>query len=97
MISAQPRTSDAVIVAPAAVMYTNAQCQVIKLTMPAVRADSIRVVTDGDEVVVTGLGKGCRYYRRLPLHYRARRERIETRLAGETLEVRLPNPEAAQI
>jgi hypothetical protein len=80
-------------VVPAATMYTNAQYQVIKMTVPEVCAGSIVVATDGEEIVVTADGHDCRYYCRLPQRYRARRERIETQLAGATLEVRIPNPD----
>jgi HSP20 family molecular chaperone IbpA len=96
MISAQPKTTDGLVVAPAAVMYSNAQCQVVKLDVPAVCADSIVVVTEGDELVMRGERKDGRYYRRIPLEYHARRECIKTRLLGDTLEIRIPNPGAAQ-
>jgi HSP20 family molecular chaperone IbpA len=95
MISAQPKTTDGLIVAPASMMYSNAQCQVVKLEVPGVRADSIVVVTEEDELVMTGeRNDGC-YYRRIPLQYHARRECIKTRLLGDTLEIWIPNPEAA--
>jgi HSP20 family molecular chaperone IbpA len=96
MISARRKTTDGLVVAPAAVVYSNAQCQVIKLDVPAVCADSIVVVTEGDELVIRGERKDCCYYRRIPLEYRARRECIKTRLLGGTLEIRIPNPEAVR-
>jgi HSP20 family molecular chaperone IbpA len=93
MISTQPRPLDLEIVMPAMTMYTNLQYQVIRLDTPALRPDSAVVATDGDDLVVTAEGADCHYYRRIPLSYRAPRQRIEVRPTDGVLEIRVPNPD----
>src|SRR5690348_9106818 len=84
------------IFAPSAVMYTNDECQVIKVALPEVSRDSIVVTADHDELVVSGAGRDRQYYRRLPLRYHARREQIETTVHDDVLEIHVPNPRYGQ-
>ena len=80
------------LIAPSALMYTNDECQVIKVALPEVASDSIVVATDHGDLVVSAAGRNGQYCRRLPLRYQPEREQIETDLHGEVLEIHIPNP-----
>jgi len=77
---------------PAVVMYTNDECQMVKVSLPDAREDRIEVVCDhGDLVIRSETCDRC-YVRRLPLRYQAAREQIRTSLRGDVLEICVPNP-----
>ena len=77
---------------PSVVMYTNDECQVIKVSLPNTQEGTIQVLRDHGDLVVSSEACDRCYFRRLPLRYQAAREQIRTALHGDVLEICVPNP-----
>jgi HSP20 family molecular chaperone IbpA len=80
---------------PCAVMFANNDYQVIKMDLPGVDRNSVRIATHGDVLEVTAVGRDRRFYWNYPLRYHAGEGQIQTIWCDGALEIDVPRQKAS--
>lgn len=80
---------------PGVIIYANYEEQVIKVQVPGVKAEDVRVCKEPGALVVSGNSPFGPFLRRIDLRYDAPLDQVKTSLRLGVLEIHVPNPNGA--